>query len=290
MTEADYLVVPDELESDEYGGIDFDEARRLLEDTAILPYAPDLASQIDLVRTVGLTFRPDPGEVLATFGPEDGLAILESIELPDIQRRLGIIAYLNADVTPFRASEEMPQLIERFIDYLNRNKEHLMGQGHPQTSFEPCQFLEAQLGRLYYTKLPAALEAAETAVPANDDDEYLYDYTWMGKLGSDDIRDAAPTMQDDAHEEADPVEWLSQADATRLEGMRGAIFGLKLNILAILAQSLQADANDKWEECVEAVVDVIRPVGDLPRGGIIFAEQFFDNRRVWSTLRTITGD
>jgi len=129
--------------------------RAILEKTAYLPDILDPGEQLEFIQKYGPIFRPHLAEVLEFFPPKEALELLESDKLPQIQKSLIWLEGLLWDYMLYYTLDELQRVTASFICHLERNREHLINTGYPAMSFEECKYLETQLGKLYYVKLPS---------------------------------------------------------------------------------------------------------------------------------------
>lgn len=111
-------------------GEEFARVRASLERTASLHCIADPVQQLEALQKYGPIFRPRLADLLEFLPLKDALELLESDELPRIQKSLFRIEYLNWDYPPFYTLDELQKLTTWFISHLERNREHLINTGY----------------------------------------------------------------------------------------------------------------------------------------------------------------
>ncbi len=226
--------------------------------------------QLEFIQNYGPMFRPNLAALFKCFQPCDALALLESDELPQIQKRLTTIEYLNLDFIPFYTLDELRRLTESFISYLEDNREHLIETGHLRTSFEQSYFFESNLGRVYYVKLPVDVEktridmsGAGTERQRTTSDHvfrgYAYNYTWATEVQPTQLKDRARNISHCTYDEADLMHGINPADAARIEDMRSKFIEFKLGVLHILWAALDEGEKRPSKKCLQLLSESLKP-------------------------------
>ncbi len=243
--------------------LDVKRVRRLLERLSyILVFGGTLSRSIEETQRSGVLLHDHVETALEILPGEDALALFESEDLGGLAEHVTCTQYLGAMGDNLRTLNELEGLIASFLSYLERNREHMVRTGFPETSFERSQWFETALAKLYYTKLPARADKLRSAPLAGDIDRTessdnqstlgcTYVYNWITGVATGRPRECT-------YEEADLLTGLDAADADRVAGMRGELFELKVDILRVLLQCLQSrDASTLRAECVRLIGEAL---------------------------------
>jgi len=213
-------------------------------------------------------------EAIGHVGIEDALAIFEEENLANLAQKFQLVEYLSDLATPFHTLNEMAYLIGDFKKHLIFNQEHLILTGHPETTFGSSRWLDWHLNKLYYTKLPlfspfieplAELDILllESFVPNSTtydrdlDGNLVFKYVWPKdpnhlELNLVDEEQIGNYTLD--YTEANNIPGLTSEEVKTLEGIRNSLFGVKLEVLDSLSDSIKKrDTSDLWFKCFDII-------------------------------------
>lgn len=205
---------------------------------------------------------------------EDALVLFEENGFNYVASRVLFVECLNHPDTPLYSLEELGDLAEFFICYLQDNRTQLVQTGLPASGPSPSHWLSNRLSRLYYTKYPIGWNESDTVPNAF---EYVYaqrtgfpmtvgctlppgckwinciypiaafrdEYHVYLENGSDNWDECSIVGYDRA-----PYVLVDLATTSRIEKLRERVLDAKLEVLSILRSACTEDgASDVWSQC-----------------------------------------
>jgi hypothetical protein len=196
-----------------------------------------------------LYFAPSLADALRHLPGEDALALFEQEQHDKLEERDGLAyllstAQMYVGAPPLFTLDELARLTVELIDYLERNRPHLIETGRPRTIFHSSGWLRGKLTNLYYTKLPASVLHPF----AGRDEPMVLTWTRRENDGSAQV----------SYEETDLIEGLEPADADRLAAGRPKLLDLKIAVLRVLHDAIRNRVSDGlWTRCLRLITETL---------------------------------
>ena len=144
--------------------------------------------------------------------------------------------YLEDPTTALYSLSDLQELIPMFRSHLIEGTEYFEKTGYPHKQFKESPWLNALLNKLYFVKWPSAVTETNGKLI----------YTWVHQAT------VAGAVRSFSYDRADFMLVFKKNDAERLESMRRKIHQLKLNILAVLSDSLKSNSlTHVWSDSLE---------------------------------------
>lgn len=224
-------------------------------------------------------------EAISFVGTSNALEMFESEDLQDLAQNVALVDYLGHPATPFYTLAELGGLLQDFAAFLNRNIDHLLKTGYPDTAPPISLWLDLRLTGLLPVKEPLIAPGASRAsasghstrlVPAGDG-ERKFEYQWTtetpsagssvplaeGELhlpGGFWWREGIPHLDDGRpvalcdYGEAALLAGLSHAEAERLVELREPLLRAKLGVLEVLTEAVRERDQDRvWPAALNAI-------------------------------------
>jgi hypothetical protein len=196
-------------------------------------------------------------DALFALSPDQALELFESENLLRLSRRVAAVDYLSDEEIPLFSLQELGDHIAAFLTVLKGDRAHLVKTGLPSARFRRCPWLDRLLGRLYGTRVTDSPwpRTGRPWVGRGADPGNVPPYLWLRMKAGD----APYPYEACSYEEAAYLRGLCQADASRLEGIRGRLFELKLAILEEAGKALsRGDSAGLWPDCRASILSALR--------------------------------
>ncbi len=235
-------------------------------------------------------------EAVSYVGSAKALEVFENEDLEDLSRRVSFLDYLQDDFTPSYTLEELADLTEQYISYVQRNRSDLVQTGFPGTDFERSRWFDWHHTKTYFVKVPVILQggrgatdqarAEETGDVERDEENNLtYSYTWAHETP---FREVLEFVDEDwsttvrfqqggyswhdrvalaadgrpvtycSYEEAAYLPELNPDVAARVEKLREKVVDLKIAVLRELLACLRRNTvEDVWQNSLSIMTEVL---------------------------------
>jgi len=195
----------------------------------------------------------DFNEIRDILNSEDRFKVIENIIYTN---------YLSQDDIPLYSLKELESITKKYIDYLERNRDNIIETGYPETGFQTEHWLDSNLSRLYYVKIPHDVKRVKRGKGKSG--LYNLTYVWSSQkffingLSSNNERPPAIGIP---YKEAPLLDGLTQQHETNLKTReRKQIFDLKIAVLKRIIELLESEkACDYWGECWKLMTDALSP-------------------------------
>ena len=172
-------------------------------------------------------------DAVNALGVEQGMDLLETVDLRLLTQRIHTFELLTDRSTPFFDRNELRTHIEAFLDFQNSFKDFLINTGLPSRMFSVCPWLEFQLGRLYNTRSTVFSYSRKIS-------NLQQSYLWLRYLNSN-TYSPSEIKRVDSHEKASFLKRLDPHKGRRLELLRGRFFQTRRAIIEKLQEALTTE-------------------------------------------------
>ena len=199
--------------------------------------------------------------------PDKAKKVFKHLDLFGLLMKGAILLNWFSGGDPFHTHQEFLELIEKFIQYLDANKNSLLLTGYPGERFGSSSWFYRTLARLYPVKVPASIrerdlacqKAPKTDSVAKGNPTLLYIWCRGKKYPGEPFT----SKEKCSYEEAPFIGGLAGWNPERIAKIRPKLLKLKMRILEIAHQCMTNKVTGKggythfWDECESAISDTL---------------------------------